>query len=173
MGALYILNLYYKDERIDIGRVYLSDNDFDNRVGSEIFSAHCCRATCIAMRHEMDDSCIVSPLEEELDRSIFIIKYDDESFREMHRDFCLDYQIREQRFNESPEIAAFLSEHPEYNGKSMNEICLAAGGASLFKKIVCMEHIRKNKSTRTEALLNKHAGIYPKLVSTTGEEDYT
>ena len=29
LGALYILNLYYTDERTDIDRVYLSDHDFD------------------------------------------------------------------------------------------------------------------------------------------------
>lgn len=167
MGALYILNLYYKDERTDIGRVYLSDHNFDNRAGSEIFSAHCCHATCIDMAYHMDDSCINPPLGDELERSIYIIKYDDKSFREMHKNSCLDFQITEQRFNNSPEIAKFLSEHPEYKGKSINEICLAAGGDSLFMRIVCMQHSMGERSTRMEALLNKHSGIYPKLLPPT------
>jgi len=163
MGALYILNLYYKDERTDIGRAYLSDHDFDSRAGSEIFSAHCCHATCIAMAYHMDDSCISPPLGDELERSIYIIKYDDNSFREMHKNSCLDFQITEQRFNSSPEIAKFLSEHPEYKDKSINEICLAAGGDSLFMRIVCIQHSMGERNTRMEALLNKHSGIYPEL----------
>ncbi len=167
MGALYILNLYYMDERTDIGRVYLSDHNFDNRAGSEIFSAHCCHATCIAMAYHMDDSCISPPLGDELERSIYIIKYDDKSFREMHKNFCLDFQITEQRFNNSPEIAKFLSEHPEYKDKSINEICLAAGGDSLLMRIVCMQHSMGERSTRMEALLNKHSGIYPELLPPT------
>lgn len=37
LGSLYILNLYYLDDRQDIGRVYLSDHQFDSRVGSDVF----------------------------------------------------------------------------------------------------------------------------------------
>ena len=161
------MNFYGHVWRLDIGRVYLSDHDFDNRAGSEVFSAHCCRATCIAMNYHMDDSCISPPLGDELDRSIYIIKYDDKSFREMHKNSCLDFQITEQRFRSSPEIAKFLSEHPEYNNKSINEICLAAGGDSLLMRIVCMQHSMRERNTRVEALLNKHAGIYPTLSPTT------
>jgi len=58
LGALYILNLYSRDERTDIGRVYLNDHNFDSRVGSEIFSAHYCRATGLSMRPNMNDNCI-------------------------------------------------------------------------------------------------------------------
>jgi len=163
MGALYILNLYYKDERTDIGRVYLSDHNFDNRAGSEIFSTHCCHATTIAMAYHMDDSCISPPLGDELERSIYIIKYDDKSFAEMHKNFCLDFQITEQRFNNSPIISKFLSEHQEYKDKSINEICLAAGGDSLLMSIMCMQNSMRERSTRMEALLNKHSGIYPEL----------
>ena len=171
MGALYILNLYYKDERTDIGRVYLSDHNFDNRAGSEIFSAHCCHATGLSMAYYMDDSCINPPLGDELERSIYIIKYDDKSFREMHKNSCLDFQITEQRFRSSPEIAKFLSEHPEYHGKSINEICLAAGGDSLLMRIVCFKNSTGERSTRMEALLNKHKGIYPQLSPITSNDN--
>lgn len=82
LGALYILNLYYRDERTDIGRVYLSDHNFDNRGGSEIFSAHYCHATCLSMSLNMNNRCINPPLGDELEKSIYIIKYDDKSFRE-------------------------------------------------------------------------------------------
>lgn len=164
LGSLYILNLYYLDDRQDIGRTYLSDRQFDSRVGSDVFSTHFCRATGLSMARIMDDSCINPPIsEDELNRSIYIVKYDDKSYGEMHKSFCLDSQITEKAFNSSPEIAKFISEHPEYRDKSINEICMAAGGESLLLRIVCMKHSMNNRSTRTEAVLNKHTNIYPTL----------
>ena len=161
MGALFILNLYNKEERTDIGRVYLRDHDFDSRVGSEIFSVHFCRATCIRMKTSMDDSCICPPIDQnELERSVYIIKYDDKSFKEMNEKYCEDKKITLKRFNSSPEIVRFLVEHPEYENKTINEICMAAGGAALLGKIVC-SHSWSSGSERTEALLNKHNEIYP------------
>lgn len=164
LGALYILNLYYRDERTDIGRVYLHDHSFDSRVGSEIFSVHYCHATGLSMSPNMDDSCITPPLGDELDKSIYVIKYDDKSFREMHKNYCLDNQETIRRFSQSQEIRTFLTEHPEFVGKSLNEICMAAGGVNLLMRIVCFEHARQEKGSRMEAMLNKHSGIYPALL---------
>lgn len=164
LGALYILNLYYRDERTDISRVYLSDHNFDNRAGSEIFSAHYCTATGLSMQPHMDDNCISPALGDQLDKAIYIIKYDDASFKEMHKNCCLDNRITIDRFSKSPEIQKFLLEHPEYIGKSINEICMAAGGVKLLTRIVCLQHTMQEKSTRVEAVLNKHSGIYPELL---------
>lgn len=163
LGALYILNLYSRDERTDIGRVYLNDHNFDSRVGSEIFSAHYCRATGLSMRPNMNDNCISPALGDELEKSIYVIKYDDKSFREMHKNFCLDNQITIERFRKSAEIKKFLAEHPEYIGKSINEICMAAGGTNLLTRIFCFQHTMQEKGARMEAMLNKHSGIYPEL----------
>ena len=74
LGALYILNLYYRDERTDLGRVYLGDNFFDNRVGSEVFSAYYCSASSLEMQTYMDDSCITPPLGNEIEKAIYILK---------------------------------------------------------------------------------------------------
>ena len=165
LGALYILNLYYKNEQIDIGRVYLGDHSFDSRVGSSIFSVCYCSATGLSMSAHFDDSCISLPLGTDLDKAIYIVKYDDKSIREMHRDFCLDNEITLERFRNSTEIKKFLEEHPEYDtkDKSINRICLDAGGVSLFERIICLQHTRQNKSSREEAIINKHSGIYPEL----------
>lgn len=163
MGALYILNLYYKDERTDMGRVYLRDPDFDSRAGSEIFSAQCFHATMLSMSEHMDDSCITTSIGQDIEKSIFIIKYDDTSFRAMHKSFCLDWQITKQRFSSSPEIIQFLNEHPEYKDKSVNEICFAAGGENLVFKIICLQNQMKERSTKMESMLNKHSSIYPEL----------
>lgn len=164
LGSLYILNLYYLDDRQDIGRVYLSDHQFDSRVGSDVFSAHYCSATGLSMSCIMDDSCINPPIsEDELNRSIYIVKYDDKSYGEMHKSFCLDSQITEKAFNSLPEIAKFIFENPEYRNKSINEICMAAGGESFLLRIVSMKHSMNVRNMRIEAVLNKHTSIYPTL----------
>ena len=163
LGALYILNLYYKSERTDIGRVYLSDHNFDSRAGSDIFSAHICHATGLSMSYYMDDSCINPPIGDELDKAIYIIKYDDKSFQEMHKNFCLDAQITEKNFNNSPEIKKFLESNPEYKSKSITEVCMAAGGESLLLRIICFRNTTQEKNSRMEAMINKHSGIYQTL----------
>lgn len=163
LGALYILNLYYKDEKTDIGRIYLRNHDFDNRAGSEIFAAFSCQATAISMSTHVNDSCIFAIKEDDIDKAIFILKYDDISYKEMHKNFCLDAKITEQNFNSSKEIAEFLTNHPEYIDKSINEICIAAGGKNLLLKIISFRHQTQQKDTRMEAILNKHSDIYPEL----------
>ncbi len=164
LGSLYILNLYYMDERIDIGRVYLGDHSFDNRVGSELFSAHYCRTTGLSMQLHMNDSCISPPLGEEMNKAIFVIKYDDKSFAEMHKNFCLDHRITVDRFANSPEIKKYIADHPECKDKSINEICIAAGGTNLLARIICMQNTMREVNSRMEAVLNKHTEIYPELL---------
>lgn len=163
MGALYILNLYYRAERTDIGRIYLSDHTFDTRVGSDIFSVFCYRATGLTMSENLDDSCITPYPDNDLDKAIYVIKYDEKSFEAIHKNFCLDLQDRKQRFSESVEIANFLQNNPEYRDKSIHEICMAAGGRSLFLRIISFEHARSEKTGRMEAMINKHSRIYPEL----------
>lgn len=166
MGALYILNLYYKDETISIGRVNVEKNDFDSRVGSNLFSVHYCKATILKMSQHIDDSCIASTVfnENELSRSVYIIRYDDDSIREMHKNFCLDEAISVQNYFSSSVIYKFLLEHPEYREKSMNEVCIAAGGETLLKEIICHQHEIQGKNAKREAILNKHSTIYPELL---------
>ena len=169
MGALYILNLYYKDETFDIGRVYMGANEFDNRVGSDVFSIFTYKATLLSMSPCMDDSCITQQKDNDLDKSIYIIKYDDKSFKEMHESFCKDNEITLNNFKSSLEIAKFLKQNPDYKVESINKICMDAGGMNLLAKIMSSSHTRNNRDTRTEAVINKHAGIYPTLSSLENE----
>lgn len=169
MGALYILNLYYRDETFDIGRVYMGTNEFDNRVGSDVFSIFIYKATLLSMSPCMDDSCITQQKDNDLDKSIYIIKYDDKSFKEMHESFCNDNEIALNNFNSSPEIAKFLKENPNYKVESINKTCMDAGGVNLFTKIISFSHTRNSRDTKTEAVINKHIGIYPTLSSLENE----
>ena len=82
----------------------------------------------------------------------------------MHKNYCLDNKITMERFKNSSKIKNFLDEHPEYTQKSVNEICIAAGGTDLLTRIFCFQYSMQEKDTRMEAILNKHSWIYPKLL---------
>lgn len=164
MGALYILNLYYKNETFSIGRVYRSNNEFDNRVGSDVFSVFIYSATGLNMSPHMDDSCIYEQQDNDLDKSIYIIKYDNESFKEMYESYLKDNEITLRNYHNSPEIKKFLEENPNYEFESVNKTCMDAGGVNLVAKIFSFSHSR-NDDTKTEAILNKHSNIYPTLSS--------
>lgn len=163
MGALYILNLYYREEKFDIGRVYMGTGEFDNRVGSDIFSIFTYKATALSMKRCMDDSCIIPLNGNDIDRSIYIIKYDDNSFKEMKEAYCRDSEITKNNFYNSKEIAEFLEENPDYKEKTINEICMAAGGDDLLSRIMSFTYQRDNRNTKTEAIINKHTNIYPTI----------
>lgn len=163
MAALYILNLYYREEKIDMGRIYLNDNNFDNRVGSEIFSVCCYKATSLSMNENMDDSCIIDTADNNLDKSVYIIKYADNAYISMHKSYCLDLKETKRNFQNSVLIKKYLEQHPEHIGKNIGEICMLAGGMDLLTRIFCCKYTQKDKSGRMEAVLNKHSKIYPDL----------
>jgi hypothetical protein len=157
MGALYILNIYFKNEKIDVGRVYLNDKEFDNRVGSEMFSVSYYNATGFSFSENLDDSCIVLG-NQDLDKSVYIVKYDDSSFKQLRRDMRNDLEESKKKFASHPDILKYLEDHPESNDKSMNEICIEVGGIPLLAKTLLFENMQKNKTGRHEAVLNKNTG---------------
>ena len=162
MAALFVLNVYYRDERIDLGNIKKTETKFDGRLGSNVFCVSTCSATVLRMEHNMDDSNICMNAED-LEKAIYITKYDDKSFVAMHKDFCLDSEITLQRFYSSVVIQKYLDGHPDEKDKTLNQICVEAGGLDLLKEILSHENAMRNQSVRMEAVLNKHTSIYPSV----------
>lgn len=165
MGALYILNLYYKEERIDLGRFYMNNQDFDSRIGSEVFSVTSYNATGLDLSTHMNDSCIRIPIDSNIDNAVYIIKYDEPSFRELHKKYCIDMQTVRERFLQSKEITNFIATHPDYPYDSSNliQFCIDAGGLPLLQKILQLQNTADQREAKKEAVLNKHSQIYPDL----------
>ena len=161
MGALYILNLYYRNETFNIEQVYRGTKKFDNCVGSDLFSVFNYSATGLKISQCMDDSCILQMPDNDLDKSIYVTKYDDKSFKDMHESFCKDHEVTVKNFMNSLEIIEFLNENPDYKGETINKTCLDAGGVKLLTKILSLSHSRNNEETIIEAVINKHTNIYP------------
>lgn len=164
MGALYILNLYYKDETFDLGRVYLSNTEFDKRVGSDIFSIFTYGATSLSMSRHMDDNSIVPLKDNELDKSMYIIKYDDYSFEKMSEDSYKDNIITQNNFRNSQIIKKFFKDNPNYQFESIQKTCLDIGDTSLLTSIMSFNNSENgNIYLKKEAKINKNIAIYPVL----------
>ena len=86
LGALYILNLYYADEKYWMESVIKDRREYT--VDSKIFTPFICDATHISMSSEMGDD-TMQPIENpSLEESVYVIKFTDDVYRAVHKDFC-------------------------------------------------------------------------------------
>ena len=170
LGALFVLNIYYRDLNNNDYKFYLNGDLFDSRVGSEIFSVNCCSALYLYYSTEMGDDSIQGLSQDSLNKSIYIKRFDSEAMRFFHRNECLDSVQTWINITKSPEMKPFLENlnSDEYKGHQLADICLKLGGLELLKKIRSFHHgvksfgpegIRGNR----ELLLNTHGQIYETL----------
>lgn len=163
LGALYILNVYYKNQKLEISYT----DSFDNSFGSDIFSVFCYDATKISLSRNMGDISINTVNGNlDLEQSIYVKKYSDKEFKELHKQFCEIENTIQQRFSDSYDICKFLKENPEYDKKNIGEICLKVGGVELFKKIVeagINFDWLKTGNSKIDIVLNKNNSVYPNL----------
>lgn len=164
LGALFVLNLYYRDLNCDDYKFYLKGDLFDSRVGSEIFSVNCYEVPTLIRGIEMGDHSIDGISQDELAKAIYIKKYDDESMKFMHRMCCLDYHQVLKNFETAPELQPYRDNPDSEEYKDLNEeqICYKIGGLDLVTKIFNYENTEKTirMTLGREILLNTHSRIY-------------
>lgn len=169
LGALYILNVYYKDEVKKIGRYV---DEIDDHYGSEIFLVHIYQATQMDVKSKMDDTCIIDFNEQEYEKSIVLIKYDDESFSKIHNAYINDCKATRERILGRKEVQAFLEENPDINTDSIKAICQQMGKNSLISECQCLNalgQIERMNEKRAELVLNKNTSIYPECIANEGD----
>ena len=164
LGALFVLNLYYRDLNNRDYKFYLNGDLFDSRVGSEIFSVNCYEVPTLIRGIEMGDHSIDGISQDELAKAIYIKKYDDESMKFMHRMCCLDYHQVLKNFETAPELQPYRDNPDSEEYKDLNEeqICYKIGGLDLVTKIFNYENTEKTirMTLGREILLNTHSRIY-------------
>lgn len=157
IGALYILNLYYKSEVVKLK----TSTDFDNHINSDIFSVLNYEALSIHLR---DNNYTYHTQNNSFEKAIYITKYTNISFANKCRAYFLDEKASNDNFLKSTIILDFLNKHPEYKTKSGYDICMAAGGKTLFKSFATNYNSIQVKS-EFEAIINKHEPFYPNMNS--------
>lgn len=167
LGTLYILNIYYRNENFDLGRMGRDRVEFKNELGSSIFVTEFYQAQILEWHV---GGWQIKPIDgDDLESSIYILKISDRDYRILDYNMQLDLRWSEKNFEASDRIKSFLKQHPEYKGKTIKEICYAAGGENLHKEIVSDIFVKGGTpEPLLQALLNKHEGdIYP------GEQEYS
>lgn len=167
LGALYILNIYYKNENYDLGRMGNGSIEFKNELGSSIFVTEFYQAQLLEWH--VGGWQIKPIIGDDLESSIYIVKVSDRDYEILDYNMQLDLRWSEKNFEASDRIQSFLKQHPEYKGKTVKEICYAAGGEHLHKEIVSDIFVKGGTpEPLLQAVLNKHDGdIYP------GEQEYS
>lgn len=169
LGALYILNLYYKDEYYYLGSAF-NPNPFENNCGSEVFRAEFFIAIDFEWKEKADDGCIRKLPEDNIDWSIYLLKIRDEEFKQLHLDWCVEQKCTQLNFNTDPSVRNVLALRPELRGKSVKDVCMAIGGKAFYDRIKSRYRETKLRFTNREAKLNKDNQVYPNIGFRSDEE---
>lgn len=162
LGALYLLNLYFKDS---IYQLKEGLESFDARVDSNIFSVFTYDATNISMTAAlMDDSCIQEKPGDCLDHATYIIKCTDEHFSAMHDAMKKDDEEMKQKVLSSPKVIQYFCAHPEYKPSRFIDIIIDALGRDALGQFISAKNLLPQLGIKQrEAIVNKHQNIYPTL----------
>ena len=166
MGALFILNLYYMDDKIELGTTHTPSKAFDSRMGSEIFSATYTDVTvAVQMDAGMTDNAIPEKLKANLNSSIYIIKYTTSALTNIFNAFEKDSQQLAKDLLESESLIKYYEQHPEEIKNISEENVI-----TLVSRFLGSDYIRNNHSlgrfgqafmeAKKEAILNKNQPIY-------------
>lgn len=156
MAALYLLNIYYKDEAIiELGR-YMAKDRFDNRLGSDLFSVKYSKA--LSFNKDKDISWKLIPCSK--DESIYIIKFTDRSYKELHKAHYSDYDTY-QEIAVSQQVVDYLKNNPDKSFNNINAVLMEIGGIDLVIQKTPHEFGNALHDASTQAILNKNQEIYP------------
>ena len=166
MASLFLLNIYYRNERFDVGTIVNSE-PFDCRMGSEVFSVSLAQAEHCTFATDMGDEGIAENEKEKLKSATLIQRYTEDSFRQIHRSFIESDEKIKKLMVESPEVISFLAANPGYRATDWWSLAKAAGGQSLVNRVardgesISRTHLR----AKIEVVVNKGGQIYPSLTS--------
>ncbi|MDA3080244.1 MULTISPECIES: hypothetical protein [unclassified Campylobacter] len=145
MGALYILNLYYKYDC----ESYMEEKEFDHRLNSEIFAATVSDIT--TNTNFLDDESILNSLK----CSLFVLKFKDSIWSEIENDIKNTDNIIREDLLKNDEFKEYIKHHDIHN-ESLTELAykflgkeyLFTNTSNIVKKVISGKKvvmINKNK----------------------------
>ena len=148
LGALYLLNLYFKDVIYPLKEGLES---FDARVDSDVFSVFTYDASNVSMSAAlMDDSCIQKKPGDCLNRATYIIKCTDDHFSAIHEAMKKDDEEMKQKIFNSPKVVQYINEHPEYKPSNFINIIIDVVGKDAIGQFVSAKNLMRQLGIRRE-----------------------
>ena len=163
LGALYILNIYYKNDKFECRKSELNSNFFDNRLGSDIFSVSYADASKASIGYDDSDNAINDDEREKLCSAIYVVKYTETSWNDIHSEYKKYYSEIIDKLTKKPEFIRELNKRLENNTENISTVSL-----QLIAEMQ-MDCIKENDPGRVgrvmlqgkkEAVLNKGQIIY-------------
>lgn len=156
LAALYVLNLYYKNETFSLK----SSERFDCSQGSSIFSTELFDTTeNMLLTTSITDSNICNHTN--MNKAVFVKQYDDKSKKSIEK--CMkEINAHLVKFYESNEKTnKYIRSSGEYNHNHVTDLILCAGGPELMKEAFsgCSTVLELHRY-RYEVVCNKHQEIY-------------
>lgn len=160
LGALYILNLYYKDDVQKITWDSALSKNIDDRMGSEIFAVTYANATSVVINEELTDNAIDQRESSKLETAVCIYKYTSHVWDEIHKEWN-EYNDRiKERTVKLPEVRDFLIKNPDYRANNCVELLQKVGGTELVRKVVTGGFGQTLIKGQKEFVMNKGQIIY-------------
>ena len=156
LAALYILNIYYRNETYEIGTL-LETTPFDIRMGSDIFAVSLVRAD----KYNFNSSKFTEATDEDFTRSILVQKFTDEAFNQISSSLVDFENNAKDKITAYQGITDFLKENPDYKFTGFLAFANDVGGDDLVNEIVRGQNIFDDiKKSKIEVVLNKGQDIY-------------
>lgn len=165
LGSLYILNLYYQNENVELGTTNNPMKYFDSRMGSSIFSVSTEDMTSdIEISANPHENGISQEKIEKCKHAIYIVRYKKESWDRMKSAILED----------NNRLIEVLKEHDAFHNNQWQHNKHPEDARSDFLgyviKVLGMDYIKKNNpyinfnmalnSSQKEAILNRNEPIY-------------
>ncbi|MFI3166515.1 MAG: hypothetical protein R3Y32_00180 [Bacillota bacterium] len=163
LGALYILNIYYKDDSIKL----VKHEDINTRQGSDVFEVICFDATRVTQSNIADSE--IRDLDK-LSEAILIKKYQTKSIQTLEKEFKDFNDKLNNEIIKSPQYADEINKDPE---KYINSTNAYNNRMELFKSIQSTEYfhglvskigvakiVSTSQNAKVDICCNKHEVIY-------------
>lgn len=158
MAALYLLNIYYRNENYSLGIGFT--NKLENSLNSEMFSIK-------SVYVSFNDGTGCTNLPKEYKECVYIEKYTDYAYKKIILTAKEDFKQQKETVINSVEFNQFISTNPHYSfkDKDLLEICQNIGGDIFMRKIFQLRHntMRLYENSQREAILNRNQNIYPDI----------
>lgn len=171
VAALYLLNLYFRNQKYDVGTV-MNTIPFDARMGSDIFSVSIAHAEEYDFDKQEGDESIVEAVKSEIASSVLIQKYTDDSYQILCKSVKEYTKKAKEMLCQSPEAMKFLEDNPNYKFKSILSFAKDIGGKEFVNQMLNGQNIQKDiYKSYMEVVLNKGQQIYPILSEKKDKEE--